>query len=219
MNKLAIYIITPLSGFVIMSIEVLGFRVMATNFGSAFYISPVVIGVVVIAMSIGYYLGGWSADRYPRLRLLGLFLLIAGITTILIPLYKTPLNEWIFDTEVFSKPLYSAFSPDEKVNPWMWADVFLSAFIMFFMPSMMLACVLPFTIKLASSDIEHAGRTSGALIAISSLGSILGVFLTSLWLINTWGIAKNLTILGIMLVALAAMAVLWDFLFQPQRST
>lgn len=211
MQRLAIYIITPLAGFVIMGLEVLGFRVMATNFGSAFYISPVVIGVVLIAMSIGYYLGGWSVDKYPRLRLLGLYLLIAGVTTVLIPVYKTPLNEWIFNTELLSDPLAGTFAPGAKVNPWMWADVFLAAFIMFFIPSMMLACVLPFSIKLATRDIEHAGRTSGALIAISSLGSILGVFFTSLWFIEKWGIAQNITQLGIGLLILALFAVIIDY--------
>jgi MFS family permease len=219
MQRLAIYIITPLSGFVIMSLEVLGFRVMAASFGSAHYISPVVIGVVLIAMSIGYYLGGWSADKYPRLRLLGLFLLFAGVTTIIIPFYKNPLNDWIFDTEALSRPLAGAFAADAGVNPWMWADVFLSAFILFFIPSMMLACVLPFAIKLATRDIEHAGRTSGALIAISSVGSILGVFLTSLVFINTWGIARNITQLGSALVVLALIAVAADLLTSSTRRT
>jgi MFS family permease len=218
MQKLAIYIITPLSGFVIMSLEVLGFRVMAASFGSAHYISPVVIGVVLIAMSIGYYLGGWSADKYPRLRLLGLFLVIAGITTIIIPLYKNPLNDWIFDSEALSKPLAAAFTSDVKVNPWMWADVFLAAFFLFFIPSMMLACVLPFAIKLATRDIEHAGRTSGTLIAISSVGSILGVFLTSLVFISYWGLARNITQLGGALVILALIAVLVDLLTPARRA-
>ncbi len=212
MQRIAIYIITPLAGFVIMALEVLGFRVMAASFGSAFYISPVVIGVVLIAMSIGYYLGGWSADRYARLRLLALYLLIAGVMTVLIPLYKNALNDWIFDAETFSKPLAGTFSPDAGVNPWMWADVFLSAFIMFFVPSMMLACVLPFAIKVATRDIAHAGRTAGALIAISSVGSILGVFLTSLVFITTWGISRNITQLGIALIVLAGIGLIADFM-------
>ncbi len=193
-----------------MSIEVLGFRVMAAGFGSAFYISPVVIGVVLIAMSIGYYLGGWSADRKPRLWLLSIYLFVAGISTILIPLYKNPLNDWIFESEVFSSRLAGGFGGLENIASWMWSDVFLSAFVLFFVPSMMLACVLPFVIKLATTDIAHAGRTSGALIGLSSVGSILGVFLTSLVFLNTWGITRNIYQLGIGLLLLGVVALIGD---------
>ena len=210
MPKIAIYIITPLSGFVIMSLEVLGFRVMAAGFGSAFYISPVVIGVVLIAMSIGYYLGGWSADKVPRLWLLAIYLFIAGIFTIIVPLYKNDLNNWIFDTEILSSPMAGIFGQSGGTEQWMWADVFLSAFLLFFVPSMMLACVLPFVIKLATTDIAHAGRTSGALIGLSSVGSILGVFLTSLIFINTWGIAQNIYQLGGGLIILSLVALFAD---------
>ena len=210
MAKIAIYIITPLSGFIIMSLEVLGFRVMAAGFGSAFYISPVVIGVVLIAMSIGYYLGGWSADKLPRLWLLATYLFIAGLFTVIVPLYKNPLNDWVFTSEAFSRPLTAAFSAGGDTSHWMWADVFLSAFLLFFMPSMMLACVLPFVIKLATTDIAHAGRTSGALIGISSLGSILGVFLTSLIFINKWPVTRNIYQLGGGLIILALIALLGD---------
>ena len=210
MARLAIYIITPLSGFIIMSLEVLGFRLMAADFGSAFYISPVVIGVVLIAMSIGYYLGGWSADRVPRLWLLAVYLFMAGIFTIMIPQYKNDLNDWVFSSEVLSSILAKAFGMSGDFNPWMWADVFLSAFLLFFVPSMMLACVLPFVIKLATTDLAHAGRTSGALIGISSLGSILGVFLTSLVFINKWGISQNIYQLGGGLIVLGLVSLLAD---------
>ena len=75
---------------------------------------------------------------------------------------------------------------------------------------MMLACVLPFVIKLATTDVAHAGRTSGALIGISSVGSILGVFLTSLIFINRWGITQNIYQLGGGLIILGLVALLGD---------
>src|SRR5512136_1838960 len=72
-------------GFIIMVLEVIGARFLAKDFGSSFHVWVSQIGVVLIALALGYYLGGALADRWRRLRFLVALLVPAGVALLLIP--------------------------------------------------------------------------------------------------------------------------------------
>ncbi|HON08887.1 MAG TPA: SAM-dependent methyltransferase, partial [Verrucomicrobiota bacterium] len=77
-----------------MVLEIIGARFLARDFGSTFYVWISQIGVVMIALGAGYYIGGWIADMIPRVSFLGVLLIIVGIITFLIPNFSTPLIEY-----------------------------------------------------------------------------------------------------------------------------
>ena len=55
-----------ISGFVILSLEMLGFRFLSPYFGYSTYTWGSLLGVIMAALSIGYYFGGILADRKPE---------------------------------------------------------------------------------------------------------------------------------------------------------
>ena len=63
-------VIVFVGGFAIMVLEIIGARFLAKDFGSSFYVWVSQIGVVLAALAVGYFLGGWLADRFPRFSLL-----------------------------------------------------------------------------------------------------------------------------------------------------
>src|SRR6267378_2293276 len=85
MRNAAAAILVFLGGFIIMVLEIVGARFLARDFGSSFYVWVSQIGVVLIALALGYYLGGALADRWQRLWLLITLLVPAGLLLCLIP--------------------------------------------------------------------------------------------------------------------------------------
>src|SRR5207249_3167498 len=74
-----------IGGFIMMVLEIIGARFLAKDFGSSFHVWVSQIGVVLIALALGYYLGGALADRWQRLSLLVVLLGPAGVVLFAIP--------------------------------------------------------------------------------------------------------------------------------------
>ena len=88
-------------GFIIMVIEIVGARLLAGEFGGSFYVWVSQIGVVMVALAAGYYLGGTLADRWGSLRRLAWLLAPAGVLIVAVPAYSPPVFDAIIST---SKP-------------------------------------------------------------------------------------------------------------------
>ena len=75
------YIIVFVSSACIMILELVAGRIIAPYVGVSLYTWTSVIGVVLAGISLGNYVGGWLADRYASLRLLGSIFALAGLTS------------------------------------------------------------------------------------------------------------------------------------------
>jgi len=174
-------------GFALMSLEMLGARLLSPYFGSSIYVWGSVISIFLLALSVGYWAGGWLSTRRAKGWVLGMAILLAAGAFALVPSIAAPINERIFALEF----------PDR------WGAL-LSATILYLLPSLLLGIVSPFAVRLATRDVANVGATAGLLYAISTLGSFLGCILTSfyfvLWLSVPW-------ILRIMALMLATVAV------------
>src|SRR2546422_10436934 len=84
-----------LGGFAIMVLEIVGARFLAKDFGGSFYVWVSQIGVILIALASGYFVGGTWAYRYQRASLLAWLLVPAGLITFLIPKFAASLIEAI----------------------------------------------------------------------------------------------------------------------------
>ena len=67
MRQAAAALVVFIGGFIIMVLEIIGARFLAKDFGSYFHVWVSQIGVVLVALALGYYLGGALADRWQRL--------------------------------------------------------------------------------------------------------------------------------------------------------
>jgi len=189
------YLIVFASSACTLVIELIAGRIMAPYIGVSLYTWTSIIGIVLAGMSVGNYLGGLVADRAPSRRTLGLIFLAAGIASLGI-LVVTDL--------VVAARLPLSLLP---------RIVFYTTAI-FFLPSLVLGMVSPVVVKLALTDLERTGNTVGTIYAVSTVGSIVGTFLTGFWLISWLGTRMIVWIVGGSLVVIG-LAV-GDFL-RPRK--
>ena len=95
MLQLLHYIVVFVSGAVLMALEIAGSRVLAPYFGSSIFVWGSLISVVMTALSIGYYWGGWISAREPSYGKLAVLLVIPGIVIFFLPFIYPSVNEWI----------------------------------------------------------------------------------------------------------------------------
>ncbi len=164
-----------LSGFAIMVLEIVGARFLAKDFGSAFYVWVSQIGVVLIALALGYWAGGALADRTRRAVWLAALLVPAGVVTLLIPDFSGPVIEALIRRHPIEQPI-----------PLLWQklDPALGSALVFLLPCVVLAMLPPYMIRLTTRHVAHVGRISGTIIAASTVGSIVGVFVAGYVLID-----------------------------------
>lgn len=181
MIKLVVFI----CGALVMSYEILGSRVLAPNFGSSVFVWGSLISVFLGGLSTGYYLGGKLADVRPSTRKLGSIILLPGLMFLAFPLYGTAVCDWIFgmDLGIRMSPL-------------------LASLVLFFLPSVLLGMVSPYTAKLMICSLHTSGATVGMLYALSTFGSIVGTLFTSFYLITVAGVTKLIMGQGVVLVAI-----------------
>lgn len=175
-----------LSGAVLMALEMVGSRILAPTFGSSIYIWGALIVVVMAALTLGYYVGGRIADRFPDLLAIGLILAAAGTFIGFLPFWTNRVNF-----------LCGQLEPR--------AGSLLAAFAFFFLPSILLATISPYAVKLSSHNLSNLGNTAGRLSALSSVGSVLGTLVTSFFLIPLTGVRNIIHGLGLILLLLACL--------------
>ncbi len=182
------------TGYLIMSLEILGGRLLAPFFGNSVYVWGSLIGVILIALAGGYYLGGWLSElcrdkenkKEPDLFLDRLFLL-AVIFLLLDLFFYASILKWLSSWDII------------------WGAL-CSALILFCVPMAALAAVSPLVIKILAEQ-EKTGYSAGLVYAWGTMGSILGTFLTTFWLIPYLG--SRLTLYICFFIALLALVGLF----------
>jgi len=173
-------------GAVVMALEMVGSRILAPYFGSTIFVWGSIIGIVLTALSAGYYAGGKVADKRPDFGTFCLIILTSGVFVLLIPVI-TPVA---FDLTI-------SLNLGERYSPLMASAAILT------MPSFLLGTVSPYAIRLAAKNISDLGNVAGKLYSLSTAGSILGTFVTAFVLIPEIGIIRILQLLGVILVGLS----------------
>src|SRR5688572_7459029 len=190
MLQLFHYIVVFVSGAVLMALEIAGSRVLAPHFGSSIFVWGSLISVVMTALSIGYYWGGWLSAREPSYTKLMLLLLAPGIVVFFLPFVYPSINERIAMQDFGT-----------RLNP------LIACSLLFLVPGIFMGTVSPYVIRLAATQLNTVGSTAGTLYAISTAGSIFGTLLTAFYLIPVLGVSNIIHSLGIMLVCLSLLVV------------
>lgn len=172
------------SGALVMVIQVLGSRVIGPFFGVSLYVWTSLITVTLIALSVGYALGGVYADRSKNADPLFIIILLSGVAVLIIPFIKGMVLE-------ATMPL------------GLRGGAFTSTLIIFGPALFLLGCVSPFIIKMAASELKNIGRTVGGFYALSTFGSVIGTFLTGFFLIAYLGVDKIFWATGLLLLLLS----------------
>jgi len=173
-------------GALVMVLEVMGSKVIGPFFGVSLFVWTSLITVTLLALSIGYAAGGILADKRNHPDYLYLIITLAGILVLGIPFIK---NRVI----LFCQPM------------GLRSGAFLSTFIIFGPPLLLLGCVSPYIVRLATRGTENIGRVVGIFYALSTLGSFLGTVLTGFVLIAYFSISKTFIYIGLLLLVIPAV--------------
>ena len=189
-SKAWLYLTVFLTGASVMVIELLGTRLIAPFYGASLYVWSSLISVTMIALAIGYFVGGHWADRAQRTGL-SLIIALAALFTLLIP--------WA------TRPVLLATDP-----LGLRGGAFVSSLVLFFPSLTLLGMVSPFAIKLATSQLDDVGTRSGSIYAVSTLGSVVGTLLLGFFLFPWVGSRQILVSLGLLLFVLAIAVAVYE---------
>src|SRR5204862_6613019 len=90
-----IYVAAFVTGAIVMSFEMLGSRYLNPYFGSGIYTWAALISTVLIALTAGYFLGGWLADRTASAAVLAVTVLIASLYLLALPSFAEAVLEFV----------------------------------------------------------------------------------------------------------------------------
>ena len=187
-NRLLLYGIVAISGAAVMMLELLGTRVIGPFYGVSLYVWSSLISVALIALAVGYYLGGLVADKQMRFRL-SYAIALAGLTTAAIPFVCRSVLLWSNDLGLR-------------------AGAFTSALLLFALPLTCLGMVGPQVIELAARQRAGVGMAAGSVFAVSTVGSVVGTLLLGFFLLPVLGSRVILCGVSAALILLA-FAVAW----------
>lgn len=182
-----LYVVVFVCGAVLMGLEMIGSRILAPYFGNSIFVWGSLISIFLAALTLGYYLGGVAADRWPRTHVMAALIAAPGAIIFALPFLYPTINRAIAQNGLGPR----------------W-DPLLASILLFLVPSVFLGTVSPFAVRLAAHAVAEVGTTAGLLYAISTAGSILGTIVTAFYLIGVAGVARTVHLLGLVLVLLAA---------------
>ena len=191
-RSLALLFLVFAGGAASLGSEIAAARLLAPYFGASTIIWANTIAVVLVALSIGYWFGGRVADRYPTERALRLAVLGACVLLAAVPLAAGP----FFDIVV------GAF---DTLNAGAFLGSLGGVLVLIALPLLLLGTVAPWAVRLAVHSVAEAGQVSGRLYAISTLGSLTGVFLSALLLVPELGTQRTFIVFAAVLALVAAL--------------
>jgi spermidine synthase len=184
----------PLLVFVVgtgsLGAEIAAVRLLAPYFGASTIVWANTIGVVLVALSIGYWLGGRLADRHPHMRGLCLLALAAAGLLALVPFAADPL-------------LDVAVEALDEISAGAFLGSLFAVLVLVAVPVLLLGAVSPYAIRLAVSKVEEAGTVAGRLYALSTAGSLAGTLVSALLLIPLVGTRRTFLIFALVIAMMA----------------
>ncbi|KJV07539.1 fused MFS/spermidine synthase [Methylocucumis oryzae] len=178
------------TGAAVMVIELLGTRMIAPFYGASLYVWSSLISVTMIALAVGYFIGGRLADNSERIGL-SVIIALAGVFTLIIP--------WL------TRPVLLATDP-----LGLRMGAFTSALVLFFPALTLLGMVGPFAIKRITDKLDGVGNSAGTIYAVSTIGSVIGTLTLGFFLFPAVGSRQILVDTGLILLAWAILVGIYE---------
>lgn len=187
---LLVFLLAFSGGFSIMSIEMLGGRIMAPYFGSSIYVWGSIITIFMVALSIGYLIGGQLSLRNPSLKKFGALFLFCALAVMPMAWIANPLMEWVF----------------MRIEDVRYGSL-VAATGLFFFPTVAMGIISPYAVRLLVHNTHHSGAVAGKLYFVSTAGSAGGVLMTSFYFVLWMEMDHILFMLAGVLAVCGALAL------------
>ena len=157
-------------GFALMGFEMLASRYLYPYFGGGINTWASLIATVLVALMLGYLLGGALVDRTMSPRLCGVLLIVGGVYLFTIPLWVDPLFAWMLTS----------------VGDGM-AGIILASTVLLLLPLTLMSVFTPFAVRLLLTSVSFGGRLVGYVYGVSTVGNVLGTLVTTFALVPSFG--------------------------------
>ena len=175
-----------LANFGLLALQLVGPKMLAPFIGSSVETWTCVIGAFLTGIALGNWVGGRIADRFPSPKTVGVLLVLSGISAFgMIGLYEFTLS--------------SGFYKSIPLGP----RIPVLAFMFCLLPALLMSLLTPLTIKLILPDVASAGRIAGLIFSLSTLGCLVGDYLTGFYILAEFRLNTIAMGVGIGLIALA----------------
>jgi len=187
------------SGTSIMTIEMLGARILSPYFGGSLSVWGSIITVFMVALSVGYLVGGRLSTRTPNAATYATFFIAAAVCSLPIILLADAIMEPIF--LAIMDPRYGSL---------------IASVLLFFIPTAILGMISPYSVRLMVQSFEHSGHMAGLLFFVSTLGSAVGTLGTSFYFVLWWEVNEILWGAVVALLMAACSILVINHLAQGQ---
>ncbi|MBD3636793.1 MAG: fused MFS/spermidine synthase [Crocinitomicaceae bacterium] len=157
-----------IEGASVMASELFGAKMIAPFFGSSLYVWAAVLGVTLFALMGGYYVGGYLSERKKEVKWLFWILMLGGSLILVMPYTSIAIMKNFMDSSVQTGST-------------------LSLMLFLFPPLFTMGMSSPMIINLINENVDQSGKVAGKVYAISTLGGIVGTFLTGFYLLPELG--------------------------------
>jgi hypothetical protein len=157
-------------GFALMGFEMLASRYLYPYFGGGINTWASLIATVLVALMLGYLLGGALVDRTMSPKLCGALLAVAGVYLFTIPLWVDPLFAWTLDA----------------IGDGM-AGIVFGATMLLLLPLTLISVFTPFAVRLLLVSVKFGGRIVSYVYGVSTVGNVLGTLVTVFTLMPLYG--------------------------------
>ena len=177
-------------GAVLMGFEMLGSRYLFPYFGGGIGTWAALISMVLVALAVGYFVGGTLVDRHPTPRLIGGAVAAAAVALALVPAAADPLMTGILE-HVGDGP----------------GAVLLAATVLLLLPLALLGMLSPVAVRLLVREAGESGRVAGRIYGVSTIGNVFGTLFTTFVLIPAIG-SRAITYVYAAVLGAAAVSLL-----------
>ena len=186
-----------IGGAAVMLLEFAASRLLAPYFGTSIFVWGNIIGAILIALSIGYIIGGKLADRKPDISVISRAVLVACVLVSLIPV----LLQWLVVPLTTIQTVFSVRIGFSIIGS------FIAIVGLFAVPVVLLGMISPFLIRVATTDVKSAGTVAGGLYAWSTIGSIVGTFAGAFFVVPWLGSRETIFISAMLLGVMGSIGV------------
>ncbi len=189
-----IYFTVFISGMTTLAAELSASRLIGNVFGTSNLVWAAIIGLMLLYLTLGYSLGGKQADKLPYAKSMYKILAWGAFTLGIVPYIANPV-------------LRAAATAFDGLQVSVMMGAFVAVLVLFSVPITLFGMISPYAIRLSMDDAEKAGKISGNIYAISTLGSFLGTYLPVLALIPTVGTTNTFLIFSLFLLFVALVGL------------
>jgi spermidine synthase len=189
-----LYFTVFISGMTSLAAEFGASRMLGNIFGNSNPVWAVIIGLILIYLTLGYFLGGRWADRSPHPKTMYGILAWAAFLLGVIPYVASPVLQF-------------AANAVDNLQIGIIAGAFLGILILFSVPVTLMGMISPFAIRLSVKGSSHIGHTAGTIYGISTIGSFIGTFLPTLVLIPTIGTTHTFLVFSLVMLLVALIGL------------